>query len=121
MCKLESKDLRTWQGFFGAFTPDIDKATTPSYAASTHVASLILFIFACQHISLFLTRHNTGWDIKIFCFVALLVGMTFAPNPVFDDNGFIWVARIGAFVFLILQQVILIDSAYCVNEYVFPE
>lgn len=61
-------------------------------------------------------RHNTGWDIKIFCYVALLVGLTFAPNPVFDDHGFIWVARIGAFVFLILQQVILIDSAYCVNE-----
>ena len=61
-------------------------------------------------------RHNTGWDVKIFCFVALLVGLTFAPNPVFDDHGYVWVARVGAFVFLILQQVILIDSAYCVNE-----
>mmetsp|Transcript_59837 Transcript_59837/g.120098 ORF Transcript_59837/g.120098 Transcript_59837/m.120098 type:complete len:435 (+) Transcript_59837:53-1357(+) len=61
--------------------------------------------------------HNQGWDLKIFCYLALLVGMTFAPNRVFDDHGFIWVARVGAFVFLLLQQVILIDSAYCVNEF----
>jgi len=83
-----------------------DVVPPPSSVCTNHLT-------CCQFL---FNRHNTGWDIKIFCYVALLVGLTFAPNPVFDDHGFIWVARIGAFVFLILQQVILIDSAYCVNE-----
>jgi len=61
--------------------------------------------------------HNKGWDLKIFCWIALVVGLTFAPNKVFDDRGFVWLARVGAFFFLILQQVILIDSAYSVNEF----
>lgn len=61
--------------------------------------------------------HDQGWDVKLFCYLALLTGMSFAPNRVFDDHGFIWLARVLAFLFLILQQIILIDSAYSVNEY----
>lgn len=60
--------------------------------------------------------HDQGWDIKALCFVALNIGLIWAPSTVFDDHGYAWFARIGAFIFLVLQQLILIDFSYVLNE-----
>lgn len=38
------------------------------------------------------------------------------PVPIFDDKGFAWIARIGAFAFIIFQQIILLDFAYYWNS-----
>lgn len=60
--------------------------------------------------------HDAGWGGKIFWWVAL-TGATFAiPNFVFDDHGYVWLARVGAFLFVILQQALVIDFAYYANE-----
>ena len=41
--------------------------------------------------------HDAGWGGKIFWWVAL-TGATFAiPNFVFDDHGYVWLARVGAY------------------------
>mmetsp|Transcript_18730 Transcript_18730/g.28272 ORF Transcript_18730/g.28272 Transcript_18730/m.28272 type:complete len:514 (-) Transcript_18730:167-1708(-) len=78
----------------------------------------VLFFGACACVTAAAPAlHNEAWDLKIFCWAALMIGLTFAPNRLFDDHGFIWIARVGAFLFLILQQVILIDTAYGVNEF----
>tara|TARA_B100000683_G_scaffold8662_1_gene9427 strand:- start:16 stop:870 length:855 start_codon:yes stop_codon:yes gene_type:complete len=38
------------------------------------------------------------------------------PNPVFGLEGYVWVARFGGFIFVILQQILLIDLAYWAND-----
>ncbi|CAM9823121.1 unnamed protein product, partial [Discosporangium mesarthrocarpum] len=46
----------------------------------------------------------------------LLIGVFFIPNVVFNTGGYAWAARFGAFIFTILQQVVLIDFAYRWND-----
>lgn len=60
--------------------------------------------------------HDYGWDVKIIGYVLYLVGLIWAPNYVFDNHGYLWIARVGAFIFIVLQQIILIDFAYTLNE-----
>jgi hypothetical protein len=99
-----------------------DSAAFPScmqYQATYRVSFVVVFFFFIMSI---VTKvrpdfHDKGWDVKIFCYIALLVACTFLPSEMFDQHGFVWVARLAAFVFLVLQQIILIDSAYILNEY----
>lgn len=60
--------------------------------------------------------NNGFWGLKTLLWAALLVATLFIDNEVFDTGGYVWVARIGAFVFTIMQQIVLIDLAY---RYVF--
>jgi hypothetical protein len=57
-----------------------------------------------------------AWPVKYTCFVATLIGFFFVKAEVFDLNGFAWFARIAAFMYLVSQQVILLDFAYTWNE-----
>ncbi len=59
--------------------------------------------------------NNKYWIWKIVLFVGLLFATFFMPNSVFDDV-YIWIARIGAFIFSILMQIVLIDAAYTYND-----
>jgi len=52
------------------------------------------------------------WLFKFICYIATLVGFYFLPNAVFDDHGYAWYARIAGGIFVIYQQIILIDCAY---------
>ena len=56
------------------------------------------------------------WPFKYITFVFILIGFFFAPAQVFDLHGFAWFARIAAFLYLVSQQVILLDFAYTWNE-----
>ena len=60
--------------------------------------------------------HDSYWGSKFLGWVVLLVVSVFVPNEVFDDHGYLWVARVGGFVFVVLQQVLLIDLAYYMND-----
>lgn len=40
----------------------------------------------------------------------------FLPSNVFDEHGYLQIARIGGAVFVVLQQIILIDIAYNWND-----
>ena len=59
--------------------------------------------------------HDEGWDLKFFGWIVLLIGFTFVPNSLF--LGYVWVARILAFLFLIFQQIILIVRLWL---YIYP-
>lgn len=56
------------------------------------------------------------WPMKTFVFAGIVIGLFYADPRVFDLNGYGWYARIAGFLFLILQQVILLDFAYQWNE-----
>lgn len=60
--------------------------------------------------------NNGFWGFKTLLWAALVIASVFITNDVFDTTGYVWVARIGAFVFTIMQQIVLIDLAYrCVS------
>lgn len=52
------------------------------------------------------------WGFKFMLWAVLMIATLFITNDVFDTSGYVWVARIGAFIFTIMQQIVLIDLAY---------
>lgn len=58
--------------------------------------------------------NNGFWGFKSMVWALLLVASIFISNEFFD--GYVWVARVGAFIFTIMQQIVLIDLAYRVND-----
>lgn len=77
--------------------------------------TLIYFLQACGTF-VYTKFYDILWVPKSFTFVALVIGFYFAETSVFDTNGYAWFARIIAFGYVILQQIILLDVAYCWNE-----
>lgn len=60
--------------------------------------------------------HNSLWTLKVTLgFGALLIGALFLPAPVIA--GYVWVARGGAAIFVVLQMVVIVDLAYSVNDW----
>ena len=55
------------------------------------------------------------WILKVVCYAAFVTGALFLPFELV--NGYVWVARVGASVFAVLQMVVIIDLAYQVNDY----
>ena len=92
--------------------------TCAQYSATERVsmaASCVFFILAVVGY-FFPWSHDYGWDLKFLLFFGALIGFIFCPVEVFDSNGYVWPARVGAYVFLVLQQIILISSAYNLND-----
>jgi serine incorporator 1/3 len=56
------------------------------------------------------------WIFKLLIFIGIVVGFYYADADVFDDRGYAWFARFAGFLYVILQQIILIDFAYTLNE-----
>lgn len=79
--------------------------------------ALVIFFFI-QALCSYFTAHwyDILWPIKFLCFTGLVVGLFLASSEVFDSRGYAWFARFGGFIFIILQQIILIDFAYIWNE-----
>eukprot|EP00953_Heterococcus_sp_UTEX-ZZ885_P006059 3739-Heterococcus_DN1.PRE.2 len=60
--------------------------------------------------------NNRYWAAKFILWLGLAVGSVFLDNSIFDDSGYVWPARFGAFLYIILQQIVLIDIAYKWND-----
>lgn len=78
-------------------------------------AFLFFFLFAiaakCRP-----TANREAWPAKYVLYIFLCIGTVFIPNrPVFVPL-FVNIARAGSVIFVVLQQIILIDIAYNWNE-----
>ncbi|KAG5184707.1 serine incorporator/TMS membrane protein [Tribonema minus] len=60
--------------------------------------------------------NNRCWALKLTFWSVMIIASVFISNAVFDDHGYVWAARFGAFLFIILQQIVLIDIAYQWND-----
>lgn len=58
--------------------------------------------------------HKGWWPLKLLLLVGIATAFFFVPNGFFMDLG--WLALVCAFVFIIIQMVLLIDFAYSWNE-----
>lgn len=79
-------------------------------------ALVLLFIIQFIGTTIYVPFFDMLWIWKIVVFVGVVIGFYNTDSRVFDDNGYAWFARFAAFFYVILQQVILIDFAYNVNE-----
>lgn len=80
------------------------------------LASFVFFAIATA-----ITQSNPGWNRrywvwKFYGFLGLAVVFIWVPNEPLFDPIFLFLARVGAFVFILMQSVILIDLAYTWNE-----
>mmetsp|Transcript_48806 Transcript_48806/g.137421 ORF Transcript_48806/g.137421 Transcript_48806/m.137421 type:complete len:460 (+) Transcript_48806:574-1953(+) len=89
-----------------------------SYSASYRVSFCEVIFFGTMAILAGFKPaiHDLGWDVKLSFYAILLIGITWAPSNIFDDHGYAWFARVGAFIFIVLQQIILLDGGYRLNE-----
>ena len=82
------------------------------------ISFAMCLIFAIQIIgTLIYTKYfDYLWFWKFLLFIGILVGFAYTKGEVFDLNGFAWFARVAGFLYLISQQIILIDFAYTWND-----
>lgn len=78
--------------------------------------TFLFFIFQAiaTHVQPQLNRE--AWPAKYAIFFFAVLICMFIPNSPLFTGFFLWTARIGAAVFVVLQQIILIDVAYNWND-----
>lgn len=79
-------------------------------------ATSLFFLFAALAAYCKPTSNREAWPAKIFLFLAGVVGTIFIPNEPFFLNIYLQIGRIGGVIFIIIQQLILLDISYNVNE-----
>jgi len=62
------------------------------------------------------TLNREAWPAKYALFAFALAISVFIPNGPLFTSVYLWIARLGALCFVVLQQIILIDVAYNWNE-----
>eukprot|EP00903_Cladosiphon_okamuranus_P022771 g20963.t1 len=93
---------------------DVCIGNTAVYRVSFVDSVFFLLMAMCASCS---PQFNNGfWGFKTLLWVVLLIASLFVSNDVFNTTGYVWVARIGAFIFTIMQQLVLIDLAYRIND-----
>eukprot|EP00522_Entomoneis_paludosa_P019075 CAMPEP_0172449528 /NCGR_PEP_ID=MMETSP1065-20121228/8211_1 /TAXON_ID=265537 /ORGANISM="Amphiprora paludosa, Strain CCMP125" /LENGTH=429 /DNA_ID=CAMNT_0013201217 /DNA_START=183 /DNA_END=1472 /DNA_ORIENTATION=+ len=60
--------------------------------------------------------NREAWPAKFAMYLILVAATVFFNNSPWYTGVFLWIARFGATIFLLIQQVILIDIAYDWNE-----
>lgn len=100
---------------------DIDEIYQQSCRADTAVlrvsfCSTIFFLFMAVAAAGAPQSNNNGWCTKFIVYIVLVVASMFTPSYVFDQHGFLNIARVGGAIFTVIQQIILIDLAYNFND-----
>jgi len=60
--------------------------------------------------------NRRAWPAKYSIFFFMLAVSLFIPSDVFNENGYLLLARVGGAMFMIFQLIILIDVAYNWND-----
>jgi hypothetical protein len=79
-------------------------------------ASAIVFILQTVASVCTVRAYDGLWIFKFLAFVGLSLLLLFTPVGLFDDDTYAYIGRICGLVFIVLQQLILLDFAYTFNE-----
>lgn len=79
-------------------------------------SAFVFYILAGIAVCCKRTANREAWPAKYVLFVFLVVGMCFFPNEPLFLTVYLNVARVGAVLFILLQQVIFVDLAYNWND-----
>jgi len=79
-------------------------------------SAMVFFLLAAAAVACRKTANREAWPAKYVLFLFLVAGMCFVPNePLFTDI-YLNIARVGAVVFILFQQVIFVDIAHNWND-----
>jgi serine incorporator 1/3 len=93
-----------------------DSCKSSSAVLRFSMALSALFFVQLVGTTFFTKFYDYMWFFKFLLFSGLVVLFYFLDAGVFNLGGYAWYARIAAFFYLILQQIILIDFTYAWNE-----
>ncbi|CAJ1969244.1 unnamed protein product [Cylindrotheca closterium] len=79
-------------------------------------SAAVFFLLATVAVCVNRTANRVAWPAKYVLFVFLAVGMCFVPNEPIFSPIYLNIARVGAVVFVIIQQVIFVDLAHNWND-----
>lgn len=98
--------------------PDEYMDSCKAVSGVLRISMALTIFFGIQGLGTFINArfYDSLWILKLCGFFALVIGLFFAPSSAFGTGGYAWFARITGFMYLILQQVILLDLAYTWNE-----
>ena len=65
----------------------------------------VFFLFAAIAAAGAPSSNKSFWFIKLVVYLAMVGGSMFLPSEVFDEHGYLQVARVGGAIFVVLQQV----------------
>jgi hypothetical protein len=76
----------------------------------------IMFALQLLGTAVYTPYYDALWIVKYIVYAGVVIGFFFTEAKVFDTNGYAWFARLCGFLFVIFQQVILLDFAFTWNE-----
>ena len=79
-------------------------------------AAFIFYVLAGIAVACKKTANREAWPAKYILFLFLVLGMCFVPNEPLFLSIHLNVARVGAIIFILLQQIIFVDLAYNWND-----
>jgi len=79
-------------------------------------SAVIFFALAAIGVCINRTSNRVAWPAKYVLFVFLAMGMCFVPNEPLFTPVYLNVARVGAVLFVIIQQIIFVDLAHNWND-----
>jgi hypothetical protein len=84
----------------------------------TRTASIAIIIMAAQALLSVcsVSIYDKYWIVKFALLGGGSAALLLLDADFFDDEGFVWLGRIGGFIFIILQASILLDFAYYWNQ-----
>ena len=93
-----------------------DSCKSSSAVLRFSMALSAIFFVQLVGTSFFTKFYDYLWFFKFLLFAGLVILFYFLDARIFDLNGYAWFARIAAFFYLMIQQIILIDFTYSWNE-----
>jgi hypothetical protein len=79
-------------------------------------SAVIFFFLAAIAVCINRTANRLAWPAKYILFIFLCCGMFFVPNEPLFSPVYLNIARVGAVLFVIIQQVIFVDLAHNWND-----
>jgi serine incorporator 1/3 len=80
------------------------------------LAAVVFFILAAIAVSCKRTANREAWPAKYVLYLFLVAGLCFVPNEPLFTSIYLNIARIGACLFILFQQVVFVDLAHNWND-----
>jgi hypothetical protein len=116
-CVIISRIKLGWSGIECDLSADDDSVTHDCIVNSAifRASSVVVFLFGVQVLvsTCFVHAYDEYWILKIIFCVGATAGLLVPSGAnFFSDSTYAYIARIGAFIFIIFLQTIVLDFAY---------
>ena len=79
-------------------------------------SALVFFLLATLAVCCKRSANREAWPAKYTLFLFLAAGMCFVPNEPLFTSVYLNIARVGAVVFILFDQIVMVDIAYNWND-----